>query len=50
MRPKKNDPSKPARRNFLSHGFTVGAASLALPAFARAMWAQSSPPGVKPFV
>jgi amidase len=51
MRPKKNNSSKLARRHFLASGFKIGAASLALPAFARAMGARgpAQAPEVKPF-
>ena len=51
MRTKKDNSSKLARRNFLAQGFKVGAASLALPAFARAVSANTPVPApeVKPF-
>jgi amidase len=49
VHPKGKNPSKPARRNFLAYGFKIGAASLALPALARGMWAQAPAPVVKPF-
>ncbi len=49
MRAKKNKPGKLTRRNFLANGFKVGAASLALPVFARAMHAQAPAPEVKSF-
>ncbi len=51
MRPKKDNSSKLARRNFLAQGFKVGAASLALPAFARTLSANAPVPAaeVKPF-
>jgi amidase len=51
MRPKKNNSSKLARRHFMASGFKIGAASLALPAFSRAMRARApaQAPEVKPF-
>jgi amidase len=51
MRKKKSDsgPSKPARRHFLASGFKIGAASLALPAFARSVSAAAPAPEVRPF-
>ena len=51
MRPKKDNSSKLARRNFLAQGFKAGAASLALPAFARTLNANAPVPApeVKPF-
>jgi amidase len=49
LRPKKFNSRKLARRKFLAYGFKVGAASLALPALSRAMWAQEPAPAVKPF-
>src|SRR5277367_3918719 len=49
MRPKKTNPSKLARRNFLASGFKIGAASLALPALTSAMSAQPPAPEVKSF-
>jgi amidase len=49
MRPSKNKSRKVARRNFLAYGFKIGAASLALPALARALRAQTPAPVVKPF-
>jgi amidase len=51
MRQSKDDckPSKPARRHFLESGLKMGAASLALPAFASALSADAPAPDVKPF-
>jgi amidase len=51
MPPKKDNSSKLARRNFLARGFKVGAAALALPAFARTLSAKAPLPApeVKPF-
>jgi amidase len=49
MHPKKNNPGKLARRNFLASGFKIGATALALPALTRAMPAQPLALEVKPF-
>jgi amidase len=54
MPPKKEPsrtPSEPTRRSFLSSGLKVGAASLALPAFAQSIHANAGAPAsdVKPF-
>jgi len=51
MPPKTDNSSKLPRRNFLARGFKVGAAALALPAFARTPSAKAPlpTPEVKPF-
>jgi len=51
MPPKTDNSSKLPRRNFLARGFKVGAAALALPAFARTPSAKAPLPApeVKPF-
>jgi amidase len=49
MRPKKANPSKLARRDFLASGFKIGATALAPPALTRAMSAQPLALEVKPF-
>ena len=50
MRQSKNDsnPSKPARRHFLDSALKLGAASFALPGFARTLRADAPSPEVRP--